>query len=406
MTGRSSIKGIFWTGLEKFLVYGVNFVQGIFLARLLQPADFGLTAMLGIFLAVGSALAETGFGTALVADGGKYACFERQALRWNIGLASAIFAVLFLAAPFVASWYGIPVLSLLMRVMAIGLIINAASVVATARLTRELQFKKLAWVNSLSALIGAVLAIAMAAMGFGVWSIVALGLVSSSLRTLLAWGMAAGVGCGRQFESSSGGSSAQSFLTFLLLSAKLTVSTLIYTIYSNLYQLVIGKLFNAGAVGLFTRAQRWSRLPVDFSTEPISRVVFADFSKGGGSFRRYFLLNCLLSWPLLACLWIFAKPIIGFVLGDQWLDCVQIMRILIIGALFVPFQLSYHVLAASGRGNCILANEVVKRVLAFSALGVGCLFGIEGLCWSCVAIEVASSISDLSFMFYVRRRRQ
>lgn len=405
MTGRSSINGIVWTGLEKFLVYGINFVQGIVLARLLRPDDFGLTAMLGIFLAVGSALAETGFGTALVADGGKYACFESQAFRWNVGIATAIFAVLFVAAPFVADWYGIPVLAPLMRVMAIGLIINAASVVATARLTRELQFRKLAWMNSLPVLVGSMLAIGMAAMDFGVWSIVALGLASSSLRTLLAWRMAAGAGCGRQLEGGAGGSSECSFASFLLLSAKLTVSTLIYTIYSNLYQLVIGKLSSPATVGLFTRAQRWSRLPADFCTEPISRVVFADFSKGGGSFHRYLLLNCLLSWPMLACLWIFAEPIVGFVLGGQWLDCVPAMRILIVGAAFAPFQLSYHVLAASGRGNCILANEVVKRVLAFAALGTGCLFGLEGLCWSCVAIEVVSAISDFSFMLYVGRRK-
>lgn len=52
-------------GIEKIVVYGINFVHGVILARLLCPEDFGLTAMLGIFIGLGGTLAESGLGTAM-----------------------------------------------------------------------------------------------------------------------------------------------------------------------------------------------------------------------------------------------------------------------------------------------------------------------------------------------------
>ena len=90
--------GILWTGIEKVVVYGINFVQGVILARLLCPEDFGLTVMLGISLGLGGTLAESGLGTALVIGvkgrGDGVRRLERQVLGWNVGTAVGIYVVL------------------------------------------------------------------------------------------------------------------------------------------------------------------------------------------------------------------------------------------------------------------------------------------------------------------------
>ena len=94
-----------YTGLEKILVQGIGFAQGVILARLLKPGDFGLAAMLGIFLGVGTALAESGLGMAYVVYGRN----SKRVFWWNVGIGAAIYAILALLAPVVASFYGEPV---------------------------------------------------------------------------------------------------------------------------------------------------------------------------------------------------------------------------------------------------------------------------------------------------------
>lgn len=405
-------QGILWTGAEKIFVNAINFVQGVILARLLSPNDFGLTAMLGIFLAVGATLAESGFGTALVADKGKYACHERRALKWNIAFASVLYIILFFTAPFIADWYRISLLSPLMRVMALGLIINATSVVATARLMREMRFKELAFVNSVPTIVGATIALILAWYGFGVWSIVIMGLVTAAVRTILAWtigGYSARRDCSTTSHyvehRTSNNEPSTSFRSFLTLGAKLSASSLIFTIYTNLYQLVIGKFFNPAAVGLFSRAQRWSQLPCDLANQSIGRVAFAEFANGKSRFSRFISLNAVLLLPALAILWIFATEIVGFVLGTKWLDCVPALKILIIGSAFtVVSNTAMQYISASGKGEYNLYCDFVKRPLGLIFLAIGTTYGIKGLCWSCVANEVVTAATNLAFALRIRSR--
>lgn len=387
--------GIVWTGTEKALLTAVGFVQGVILARLLSPHDFGLTAMLGIFLGVGTTLAESGLGTALVTDGGRYSGYERGAFRWNLGIAAALYAVLFLVAPAVSRWYGIELLSPLMRVMALGLPISAVSVVAYARLTREMRFRELALINSLPSVLGAALAILLAWKGCGVWSIVALGLFTAAVRTAFVWIAA------RRCPPPAGAVS-DTYRSFLSLGFKFAGSTLLYTVYSNLYQLVIGKVFSPAAVGVFSRAQRWSRLPVETVNESVGRVAFVAFSRRRGGLARFLAVNCALLWPVLAALWLYAEPAVRIILGEQWLECVPLLRVLILGAFVTPFgDLAYRRILASGRGGMVMADELVKRVFGFALLAVGCRYGLDGLCWSLVAHDVVTAMTDWTFVLLV-----
>ena len=121
---KPAMRGMVWTGAEKVLVQGMGFVQGVILARLLRPHDFGLAAMLGLFLSLGSALAETGLGTAYVVYGGD----ARRVFAWNVGVGAAIYAVLAASAPWIAGFYGEPALKPLTWIMGAGMVALAACV--------------------------------------------------------------------------------------------------------------------------------------------------------------------------------------------------------------------------------------------------------------------------------------
>ena len=259
-----------WTGLEKAAVYGIGLAQSVALARLLRPEDFGLAAMLGVFLNIGETLAESGLGTALVVLGKPGKEVERAALKWNLGIAAGLYALLCAGSWPISRFYGEPVLVPLLCVMALGLLAHAASVVALARLTREMAFGRLAWVHACSTLCAGGVAVLCAWRGGGVWSIAALTLVMACVRTALAWWFAGPKG---EDGAASGARAACAFRPTLRLGLAFMASGLVWNVYVNLSQLIIGKLYSPAAVGLFVRGQRWATMPGEVVNESVARVA-------------------------------------------------------------------------------------------------------------------------------------
>ncbi len=403
MRGRM-LSGVMYTGMEKILVYVISFLQSVVLARLLSPSDFGLTAMLGIFLGLGICLSESGLGTALViCHSEAIVRLERRVFVWNVMVALAIYVVLSACAPLVARWYDNPMLASLMWVMAIGLIINAAAVVAAARMTREERFGRLAFANGVSSIVGASVAIVLAWRGWGVWSIAWMGVVGASVRTVMVLWL------GRRTENAvlevkcDFGSE---FGKMLVYGTKLMVSSIIHTFYTESYNLVIGKLWSSAAVGLFVRGNRWARLPAEIVNESVGRIALPTFAGGADKTRiarRFWVINIALLWPGLLVLWIWAPEIVGMVLGDKWLDCVPYMRILIFGQLFTAGgNIALVWLRADGRSADILRTDAWKKPIGMLALLCGVPFGVLGLCWAKVVSDIAEFVVDV---IYATRRK-
>lgn len=387
---RKARRGVVWTGIEKILVYGISFAQGIVLARLLGPEDFGLTAMLGIFLVLGGLLAESGLGTALVVYGGSRS-LERKVFKWNIGLAGALYSGLVIAAPLIGSWFAQPQLVSLVRALGTVVIINALSVVGTARLTRQLKFDVLASINAGSTIFAAGVAILLAWNGCGVWSIAIMGVVSVVIRTSLILVVARG-----GTEETRG--SEAPFGELLRYGWKMMTSGIISVLSSESYNFVIGKLWSAGAVGLFARGQRWAKLPGEVVNESVGRValpVLAGSATGGEKRWRWSALNVALLWPGLVVLWIWAEEIVAFVLGAQWIACVPYMRILIVGQFFTPISnLALTRLKAAGRADLVLKTDFIKKPIGIAALLAGLPFGVTGLCWAKVMDDIVEAAVD------------
>ena len=394
--------GILWTGVEKTLVNGVAFLQGVWLARLLGPEDFGLAAMLGVFLSLGTVFAESGLGTALVVylpsgtRPGKVAGVERRAWRWNMGTACLIYLLLVCVSPAVADWYRQPVLMPLMTVMALNIVLNAASVAAVARLTRMFSFGRLAGVNGVCSVASATVALVLAYAGWGVWSIAAMGLSGTGLKAVLSWWA-----CRSCEKAEPEAVSRTEFRRILGCGLKLMASGAVHVLYLESYNLIVGKKWSPTMVGLFARGQRWARLPGEIVNESVCRVALPQVANG--SLRdavRMGLVNALLLVPGLLVLAVWAEEIVSFTLGSRWLDCVPCLRLVIVGQLFAPVSsIALLVLRAKGAAGEILKTDLVKKPLGFVALGAGIPFGITGLCWASVANDVIEAVVDLFFVW-------
>ena len=385
--------------IEKVLVQGLQFLQGILLARMLCPEDFGLTAMLGIFLGIGACLAESGLGTAYVVYGGD----TRRYWRWNVGAAVVVYLVLSCAAPWIAAWYGKPILRELCWVMGVGLILNAASVVGMARLQREEKFATISTLNVLATCFAFAVGVLMAWQGFGTWSIVGVGLTYAVVRLVGVMGERVKGEKRRESREEKVGGTGEDFGMVLKYGWRLMASGLVHVVYIESYNLILGKLQNPSVVGLFVRGRRWAQLPGDVVNDSVGRVALPKMvvEQGERANGGWVGINCLLLYPGLVVLWIWAEAIVELVLGPQWLDCVPYLRILLIGQFFTPFSnIALQKIRARGRSDLILVTDAWKKPIGLVAMLVGLPFGVIGLCWAKVVDDIVEAVVD----WWVERR--
>jgi O-antigen/teichoic acid export membrane protein len=105
--------------------------------------------------------------------------------------------------------------------------------------------------------------------------------------------------------------------------------------------------------------------------------------------------------PALAVFWFFAAPVVTFVFGPSWTDAAPLVRILALGVAVAPLAgQNAQVINACGRGDWVLAVDLVRRPAGLAALVVGGCFGLEGLCWAKVAADL---VDWLVVSFFSRR---
>ena len=397
--GRKIRNGLLWTGAEKVLVYGLNFIQGIVLARLLKPEDFGYCTMLGLFLGVGGVLAESGLGTALVVKvAGRCAACEKNAVVWNVSASLVLYVALVAISPFVADWFGVPVLNPLLKVLALSLVFNSVGVVPVARLTRMEAFSQISWLNGIACIVGSFTGIAFAYVGCGVWSIAAMILCQAAIRTALAWFWAVRESELPDVKEICDDDNRCTLRNLLQEGWKLTVSGIINTSYYNIYHLLIGKIWSPAAVGLFVRGQRWAQIAGEVVNDAVGRVALPRLVADDSQSVRLAVLNIFLLWPALAVLWLFADVFVAQVLGEQWVECASLIRIFIIGQFATPISnIALTVLKARHRADFVLASDGIKKPFGFLAMGIGCFGGLGGLCWAKVASDFFEAAVDLFF---------
>lgn len=134
--------GVFWSSVQRFGTMILSFISNLVLARLLSPEDFGTVGMLLFFVTLATTFVDSGLGSALIQKAGLRDEDYSTVFTSNIILSCFCYAVLFFAAPWVAKFYGIPLLTILLRVEGLTLFFNAFALVQTSILRKNMEFKK------------------------------------------------------------------------------------------------------------------------------------------------------------------------------------------------------------------------------------------------------------------------
>jgi len=385
---QKTISGIAWTLGQQVGVQGINFFVQILLARLLVPADCGLIAMVQVFMTIGAALMDGGMTSSLIrtknADNRDYS----TVFYMNMMASILIYGIVFFAAPLIASFFDQPLLTLLVRVYTLSFVIQALVGVQTTKLTKEMNFKLQMYMQLPSTLIGGIVGVVLAYQNYGVWSLVWMQLIMSFLFMIQHWFW----------------SDWKPTLLFdkvklkehLGFGYKLTLSTLLTTLYSESYTIIIGKFFPMNQLGFYKQAKTLSMFPVSNLTKALQKVTYPVFSelqddnkKLREVFKKITSMVFFIVTPVMLFLAIEAKPIINLVLTEKWLPAVPFFQILCISSLFYPLSMyNLNIILAKGRSDLHFKLEILKKGLSIIVLVSSIPFGITG-------IVIASGISML-----------
>lgn len=374
-------KGVVWTFLQQFSVQGINFLVQILLARILLPSDFGLVAMLTIFIAIGQALSESGMTTSLIRNNNNTEKDYGTVFIMNIVLSTIIFSLFYLLSPLVAKFYKQEILEGLLKLYSLVFVINSFFAVQLAKFTKELNFKAQFTYQLPSVIIGAVVGITLAKLGFGVWSLVWLSIAQSLSFALILW-LFSGWRPKPVFAKSV-------FNYHFSFGFKLSLSSLINTVYINLYKIIIGKKFSPASVGFFTQADSVRLFPVNQISAVLNKVTFPLFAnvkdddeRLAMAFKKSVELVLSFSAALMFFLILIAESFFLIVFGEKWLPSVPYFKILCIASIFLPVgTYSLNILKVKGKSGMFLKAELIKKTIGIVTLILCLPYGITAIVW-------------------------
>ena len=385
-------KGVFWSAIQRFSTQGLQFLTTIILANFLGPEEYGTVGMLSIFLAISSVFIDGGFINALTRKPDRTHADICTVFYFNVCISIFAYTIIFLVAPLVASFYEMPELCLVLRVIGLSLIIGSFSAVQVTLLTIKLNFKTQTHIAIISLILSSTLAIFMAYKGFSYWALVAQSITGSTISTVLYW-----------INSSWRPTltfSKESFNSMFRFGSKLLTSTLIDTTYNNLYTLVIGKIFSASTLGNYSRADSYANFPSNSLTGVMQRVTYPVLCRMQGNdtelanaYRKFLKLSAFIIFPLMTGLSALSYPFIIILIGEKWIISAAMLQIICFALMWYPIHaINLNLLLVKGRSDLSLRIEIIKKVISVIILCAAVPMGIMVLCYSRILSSIISLI--------------
>ena len=369
-----------WTAFQRYSKMFIQFISGIILARLLTPYDYGCIGMLMIFITISESFIDGGFGSALIQKKHPTQVDYSTIFFWNLGMALLLYAILFFSAPTIARFYGIPLLSDVLRVQGIILFIYAFNIVQRNQLRKKMNFKILSIVAIITSIISLTVTIIMAYHGYGVWSLVTQFILTALIPAIVFWFYIKW----RPIWTFSW----QSFKELFSFGFYMFLSHVLNQFGSQIQGLLIGKFYNASTLGLYSKANGMERLAATSISQVMTHVTYPLYAEVqddkkvlANMIRRFTMTLSYLTFPLMFVLILCAKPIVILLYTEKWLGCVPFFQVLCIAGLANCLQsVNNQSIAAIGEGKAMLIWTIVKRVVGISFMLLGIIFyGMNGL---------------------------
>lgn len=378
----------FWTVVGSTARYGAGFVISLVLAHLLKPSDYGLIGMMAVFTELLASVFDWSIGPAVVHFYDEGMANEiPQYFTFSLLLGVAFTLLLIFSAPLIADFYHEPRLVLLLRVMSVNLVIGSVRAVSGSVLVRQLRFRGLSFAEVGASLTAGVVAVAMAFLGFGVWSLIA-NLFILNILQAVAYGWFVPPRFAFRLH--------RDFLKRLWrYCAPLTGSGFLGKVYDNADYLIVGRVLGPIALGFYALAFRLSMLVNERISSVLNRAAFPMFAIFKHDIPKtidhWFALTkrvTLITFPLLVWLAINAHDLVRLLLGEQWAPAaVPLQFLCVMTAAKILTNIVNQLMTAIGHPEISVRYDVLTAIVLPTAFYIGCkkagLVGI-GIAWCTV----------------------
>jgi O-antigen/teichoic acid export membrane protein len=369
------IKGTAWSFVAKISVQAIQFISSIILARLLLPEHFGLIAMVTIITMLAQTLINSGFSASLTRQKELTDDDLSTIFYFNIVVALLLFATIQATAGIISDFYGEPQLVKIIRVLSFNVITYALTLVQRVQLRRALNFKKIFTAEISGVITGNALAIYTAVIGWGVNALL-VQLITSPFVMLIVYWMVNPWKPGLSFKTDI-------FKKHWRFSSRLLLTSVINAIYQNIYSVIIGKLFNAGSLGFFSKARSLQSLPVKSITLAFDEVMFAGLSKIQDdnqklktSYRHIIRMISFIVVPLMALLASSADNFIFVLLGEKWMESSAYLRLFCVAGVFFPLNLiNQKMFFIKGHSGMFFKVAMIKKAVLTVLVIIAALMG-------------------------------
>ena len=359
-----TVSGFLWKICERLAAQMVSFVVTIVLARILIPEDYAPITLLTIFIAIANIFITDGFCTALVQKRDVDELDYSSVLIASMGLACVIYVILFFVAPYVATFYAMPILTPTLRLLSLRIPLAAINSVEIAYLTKNMRFRAFFWGTIIGTVVSAFAGIGAALYGLGTWALVIQNLTNYTIDTIVLFAIIRKVPP-LKF-------SAKRVKPLLQYGYKILLNNLVFTVIEHTRSLIIGKKYSASDLAFYSKGQSFPQLISTCILGPMTSVMFPTMSAVNNNvdrvkdvFRRGVQVLTYVTYPLVFGLAAVSYNLIRLLMTEKWLFSVPFVIIFCFYYLFSPIHsLNQEAVKAIGRGDQVLKYGILKRIVS------------------------------------------
>jgi O-antigen/teichoic acid export membrane protein len=387
----SVFNNFIWRFMERCGAQIVALVVSIVLARILSTDDYGTVALITVFTSILQVFVDGGLGSALIQKKDADDIDFSTVFYTNVIFCMVLYLLMYICAPLISVFYDME-LTPYIRVLSLTVLISGVKNVQQAYVSRNMLFKKFFFSTLGGTVIAAIVGIVMAYQGYGAWALVAQHVVNTAIDTLILW-------------------ITVKWRPKLLFSIKrlkglfsygwkLLVSGLLDTVYNELRQLIIGKMYSSSDLAYYNQGRRIPNIVVTNINTSIDSVLLPAMSIEQDNrehvksmTRRAIKTSVYIMAPMMMGICFIATPLVRLVLTDKWLPCVPFLRIFCITYMFYPIHTAnLNAIKAMGRSDLFLKLEIIKKIMGLTILLSTMWFGVMAMAYSLLLSSVLSQI--------------
>lgn len=375
---------VFWRSGTQILSQIISWGATLAVIRVLNPGDYGIFAMTQVILVFLSFMNGYGLASSIIQAEKVETIRIRQAFGMLLLLNAGIAILQLILASFAAEYYRQPIIADLLRVQALIYLATPFMVLPEALMTRELEFKKPAIINLISAVVGAVTALYFAYNGYGVWT-----LVYAPLAIFWSRAICLVIAVKFYILPTFNFKGAGAMFGF---GATLLASHLFWTIQSQSDIFIAGRYLDPHDLGLYAEALFLTTIFAAKFVPPLNEVAFPAYSRLQSdpralawSFLKAIRLIMLISCPLYLGMAVTAHPLVETLFGPKWTEMSPFVAILALAMPVMTLQILFTPANnALGRPQITARTNMFGAILMPATFFIAIQYGVYGLAWGWV----------------------